>query len=79
MNYNHSPLLSQLVGLAIASGVIPAANKALAGGFPLPNVPGLTFLNPAISWGANYMMISTDFTYSPPSSFQKDPLSIIVV
>jgi len=40
-------------------------NEVLAKGAPLPVVKGLTFVDPKIIWGSNYVVIASSFSYSP--------------
>jgi len=40
-------------------------NDKFANGIPLPVVKGLTFVDPKIVWGSNYLAIASSFSYKP--------------
>jgi len=40
-------------------------NDILAKGMPLPVVKGVSFVDPKIVWGSNYVVIATSFSYKP--------------
>jgi len=45
--------------------IIPDLNAKLAKGLALPTVDGVTFDNPSITYGEQYIVISTDITWDP--------------
>lgn len=57
--------LQEIMSTLVQQLVLPQANKKLAVGFPLPTIAGLTLEESEIGFGANYVLISTDFTYQP--------------
>jgi len=65
-NFNISSFLA-LINVLFQDGVVPVINGYLNNGFPLPIVPGVTFVNPSIGYGQDYIFVSTDISYTPPS------------
>jgi len=55
-----------LLNILFADGVVPVVNGYLNAGFPLPTVPGVTFINPVVGYGQDYIYVSTDISYTPP-------------
>ena len=53
-----------IVNLAIAVG-IPAANKALQKGIPLPSIEGVAFANSKLAANSDILTLMTDITYKP--------------
>jgi len=60
-----------LLNTLFADGVVPVLNGYLQNGFPLPSVPGLTFVNPEIGYGQDYIFVATDISYTPPQALMK--------
>jgi len=58
--------MKQLIDFTITYG-LGMVNDKLASGVPLPVVKGITFVDPKIVWGANYLAIATGFSYNPNS------------
>jgi len=61
--------LNSLLNTLFQYGVVPAVNVYLKQGFPLPVVPGLTFVNPKIGWGNHFLYVATDVKYQVPANF----------
>jgi len=61
-------LLAGLIDVLIPSVALPAINKVLEKGFPLPVVQGLTFVNPELVFGAGYLLVATDVNFNPALS-----------
>jgi len=62
-------LLDSLAVLAI-SEVIPYVNSFfLNKGFPLPNIPGVQFINPYLGYGNQYIFVNTDVRYTPQGNY----------
>jgi len=59
-------LFDDLLNLLFSHGIIPAVNTILKKGFELPTIKGLTFINPSIGFGQNFIYVSTDVQYTPP-------------
>lgn len=59
-------ILDKLINALFQYGIVPAINTILEKGFPLPTVPNLKFVNPAINWGKDYLAVTTDVTYTVP-------------
>jgi len=62
-NFDISPLYN--IAYLALSELIPFANLYLNKGIPLPNIPGVTFLNPYIGYGSGYIFVNTDVNYNP--------------
>jgi len=58
--------LQQLIDFTVTYAT-SELNEKLAQGIPLPVVNGLAFVDPKITWGANYVAITSSFSYTPPS------------
>ena len=59
--------LNDVVRLAVTDFGIPLFNKHFASGIPIPVVAGLSFVQPTIIYGNDYIGITTNFKYVPPS------------
>jgi len=59
--------LGPLQGIALLalSEVIPFANQKFGTGIPLPNIPGVTFINPYLGYGNGFIYVNTDVNYKP--------------
>jgi len=57
-------LLQDLLNF-VGSFVTGVVNKMLAPGVPLPVVKGVSFVDPKIIWGTNYVAITSSFQYKP--------------
>ena len=60
-------LLNDLVSFALTDVVLPAINKALVPGIPLPSFPGLAFTKAALETQQGFALIGLDFTFNPAS------------
>lgn len=61
-----NPSLAQdLVDLVLGSIIVPLVNEVLTIGIPLPTIDGLNFNNVELINGDGYVLVATDFTYSP--------------
>jgi len=74
--------LQQLVDVLIDQGVTPLANKYLNNGFPIPAVEGVTFVNPILGYGDDFISIICDLHYKPTIKPKNDssktiPLNIL--
>jgi hypothetical protein len=56
--------LQGLINFLAARVIIPQVNVLLAAGFPLPVVEGVSLVNAAVSYGAGFVQIDTDFDYA---------------
>lgn len=66
--------LQEIMGTVVEQFLVPQVNKKLNVGFPLPTIAGVTFNEPSIGWGPNYLYVSTDITYLPNiSSYDNKP------
>lgn len=52
-------ILDKLINALFESGIVPAINDILKKGFPLPVVPGLTFVNPNVAYNNHYLSVKT--------------------
>eukprot|EP00759_Apiculatamorpha_spiralis_P035425 PhF_6_TR36187/c0_g1_i3/m.52741 len=52
--------LGLLIDILLSQVAIPALNKLLGPGIPLPSIGGMKFVNPSLSFGAEYVMIATN-------------------
>ena len=57
--------LNQAVQLLVNLAVIPLANVYGQKGLEIPLVDGLSFVNPSVSFGEGYVLISSDAHYNP--------------
>jgi len=55
-----------ILNVLFSEGVIPAVNTILKRGFVLPTVKGLTFINPSLGFGQDFLYVTTDVNYIPP-------------
>jgi hypothetical protein len=61
-----NPTLAQdLVNLVLGKIIVPLVNVVLTIGIPLPTIDGLNFNNVELINGDGYVLVATDFTYSP--------------
>ena len=54
-----------IVDYVLSSVLVPYVNKLVAGGFALPSIDGVTFLNSVIASGNNTVRIGTDIAWKP--------------
>jgi len=59
--------LQEVINFLADKGIIPLINQFIEPGIPLPTIDGLTFVNPFLEWGQNYICVSSDIKYVPPS------------
>jgi len=68
-----------LVGTAINLVIVPGVNAALATGLPLPLIPAITLVDPALQFGAGVVEIGTNFqihlTEEPMSEQMKQAIA----
>ena len=57
--------LNQAVQLLVNLFVIPAANVYAQRGLEIPLVDGISFVNPSVSFGEGYLLVSSDINYKP--------------
>jgi len=57
---------NDLVQFAISMG-LDSINQILAKGTPLPSIPGVEFVNPAIIYGDHYVAVTTNIHFTLPS------------
>ena len=57
--------LSFIIDYALSGLLLPHINQLLAGGFTLPSIEGVTFLNSVIAGANNMLRIGTDITWKP--------------
>jgi len=50
----------------LITAMLPLVNQLIGDGFVLPTIDGITLNDPTIGWGAGYLYVSTDITYTPP-------------
>lgn len=55
--------LSLLVSSVLNSVALPAANKILAKGFPIPTLEGVEFVNSQLNFGDGYVELATDLKF----------------
>merc|ERR1711934_292822 len=55
--------LSMLVSSVLNSVALPAANKILAKGFPIPTLEGVEFVNSQLNFGDGYVELATDLKF----------------
>ncbi len=55
----------RLVNFIFTDTIVPVVNSIFANGIPLPSVDGVTLTDTAILWGAEFVTIGSDFTFSP--------------
>jgi len=64
-------LLQFAVDYMLSKVLIPHINKLLENGFPIPVFDGITFVSPTISYGTEFVVVSTDISYNPSLSTLK--------
>jgi len=69
--FDVSPL-NDLAFLVIAEG-IPFVNQYLTKGIPLPNLPGVEFINPFLGYGNGFIYVNTNIKYTPSTSISQEP------
>jgi hypothetical protein len=47
--------------------LVPALNVMLAGGIPLPSLPGITLQHPTLTQGDQYLLLAADFAVNTTS------------
>lgn len=57
--------LNQAVELLVNLFVIPAANVYGQRGLEIPLMDGISFVNPSVSFGEGYVLVSSDINYKP--------------
>ncbi|XP_062499208.1 uncharacterized protein LOC134176553 [Corticium candelabrum] len=73
-------LLNSTVNFGCSLAVVPFLNeKYLEPGFPIPSVDGVSFVNPDVVLGQDYVFVATDFVYNPAVLFEANDKSLIVV
>eukprot|EP01112_Ceratiomyxa_fruticulosa_P013992 TRINITY_DN3976_c0_g1_i1.p1 TRINITY_DN3976_c0_g1~~TRINITY_DN3976_c0_g1_i1.p1 ORF type:complete len:507 (-),score=91.17 TRINITY_DN3976_c0_g1_i1:131-1651(-) len=66
IGYFDVSVLQSFVNYILEEMVLPDTNDYLnQGGFPLPVLPGVYFINPELLWAERYLIISTDVEYLP--------------
>jgi hypothetical protein len=63
----NTPLLQALVDDVFAGIIVPIVNALFATGFPLPQVDGVTLVNPAVIYNDGFVTVASNFTFAPPS------------
>ncbi|XP_077993944.1 bactericidal permeability-increasing protein-like [Glandiceps talaboti] len=58
-------LIRPAINILIDTGVIPYLNEEGKEGFPIPQLDGLTLINPAVSLGKDYIQLESDLKYTP--------------
>ncbi len=58
-------LAQELVDFVMQDIVLPAVNKMLVPGIPLPAFPGLAFTSSVLSLNKGFALIGLDFTFTP--------------
>ncbi|XP_064385923.1 bactericidal permeability-increasing protein-like [Halichondria panicea] len=58
-------VLQTAANLLCTAFVIPTVNQYANAGIPIPIVDGISFVNPSISFGQGYVLVSTDINYKP--------------
>ena len=64
----HTPLLQALVDDVLAGVIVPIVNALIATGLPLPQIDGVTLVNPAVIYNNGFVTVATNFTFVPPSA-----------
>ena len=57
--------LNQAVQLLVNLFVIPLANEYTQRGLEIPLVDGISFVDPSVSFGEGYVLVSSDVNYKP--------------
>ena len=64
----NTPLLQALVDDVFAGVIVPIVNALIATGLPLPQIDGVTLVNPAVIYNNGFVTVATNFTFVPPST-----------
>jgi hypothetical protein len=60
--------LAVLVDFALADVVLPLFNAVLNAGVPIPSLDGLALAGSAVDYGAGFVAVSSNFTFTPPAA-----------
>ena len=64
----NTPLLQALVDDVLAGVIVPIVNALIATGLPLPQIDGVTLVNPAVIYNNGFVTVATNFKFVPPSA-----------
>ena len=58
--------LQGLIDAVFADVVVPEVNALFAAGLPLPQIGGVTLVNPAVLYFDGFLTVATNFSFAPP-------------
>jgi hypothetical protein len=70
----HPSAASDLINLLLKVLVTPAINFVLGQGLPIPTIEGVSLVQPQISFAQGYVLLSTDFDFTPPARLLREML-----